>query len=91
MYPRFTGRAESVSIVALVDWWVHGIGTDRAFKQFVDAGGRCNHRGTHNVNAIDVVAIARPGGRKFGVMVRMWMKTMVLLLVVVDLILVQIR
>lgn len=78
-----------------MDWWVHGIGADGAFQQLVDAGGRCDRRGTHNVNPINVVAIARLGGREVGVVVRMRMKTMVLvrvlLLVVVDLILVQIR
>jgi hypothetical protein len=79
-----------------MDWWVHGIGADGALQQLVDAGGRCDRRGTHNVNPINVVAIARLGGHELGVVVRMWMKTMVLLLlllllVVVDLILVQIR
>lgn len=23
-----------------MDWWVHGIGADRTFKQLMDAGGR---------------------------------------------------
>lgn len=45
-----------------MDGWVHRIGADRTFQQLVDAGGRCNRRGTHNVGAIDVDAIARLGG-----------------------------
>lgn len=40
VYPRFTRRAQCVSVVALVNGRVHGIGTDGTLEQFMDAGGR---------------------------------------------------
>ena len=79
-----------MSIVALMDWWVHGVGADRAFKQLVDAGGRSDRGGTHHrtvdsisINAIVVVVVGL-GRRKLVVgVIWMMMKIVVGVIVVV--------
>ena len=72
-----------------MDWWVHGVGADRAFKQLVDAGGRSDRGGTHHrtvdsisINAI--VVVVGLGRRKLVVgVIWMMMKIVVGVIVVV--------
>lgn len=45
-----------MSIVALVDWGIHGVGADGAFEQFVDAGGGSNGGGTGDGGIVGGIA-----------------------------------
>lgn len=52
-----------------MDWWVHRIGANRAFKQLMNTGGRGDRRGTHNtIDAISVCCIIVVDG----IIVRLW-------------------
>lgn len=45
-----------MSVVALVDWWIHGVGADGAFEQFVDAGGGSHSGGTGDGGIVGGIA-----------------------------------
>lgn len=62
-----------------MNWWVHRIGTDRAFQQLVDACCRSNGRGAHIGGAI-----ARLWGWKLRVMMGVRMYAMVVDLVLIN-------
>lgn len=69
-----------------MDWWVHGIGADGAFKQLVDAGGRSNGGGAGNGGVVG--GIASWLGKVMVVLMRMrmWVKSVMVLM---DLILIK--